>query len=183
WRVDLYHRALSPHARGADAGHPPDSRLRGRHHDSDSLRDHAAKSDVDRGAAGGVVDTGVARRGGAVSPDRRAPPPPYGFRRGGGARLVRRPGQHRAEPVHRFRAAVRGRLGAAAGRDHRRRRAGAEAAMTQAPLEYYLLLSAVLFAIGVAGVVIRRDVIVILMSIELMLNAVNLTFIAFSRFL
>ena len=55
--------------------------------------------------------------------------------------------------------------------------------MTQAPLEYYLVLGAVLFAIGVAGVVIRRDVIVILMSIELMLNAVNLTFIAFSRFL
>jgi NADH-quinone oxidoreductase subunit K len=55
--------------------------------------------------------------------------------------------------------------------------------MTAAPLEYYLILSAVIFAIGVAGVVIRRDVIVILMSIELMLNAVNLTFIAFSRFM
>jgi NADH-quinone oxidoreductase subunit K len=54
--------------------------------------------------------------------------------------------------------------------------------MMQAPIEYYLVLSAVIFAIGVAGVVIRRDVIVILMSIELMLNAVNLTFIAFSRF-
>ncbi len=52
-----------------------------------------------------------------------------------------------------------------------------------APLHYYLALGAVLFAIGVAGVVIRRDIIVILMSIELMLNAVNLTFIAFARFL
>jgi NADH-quinone oxidoreductase subunit K len=51
------------------------------------------------------------------------------------------------------------------------------------PLHYYLALSAVLFAIGVAGVLIRRDVIVILMSIELMLNAVNLTFVAFARFL
>jgi len=50
------------------------------------------------------------------------------------------------------------------------------------PLHYYLALSAVLFAIGVAGVLIRRDIIVILMSIELMLNAVNLTFIAFARF-
>lgn len=49
------------------------------------------------------------------------------------------------------------------------------------PLNYYLVLSAVIFAIGVTGVVIRRNVIVILMSIELMLNAVNLTFIAFSR--
>jgi NADH-quinone oxidoreductase subunit K len=51
------------------------------------------------------------------------------------------------------------------------------------PLSYYLLLSAVVFTIGVFGVLIRRNLIVILMSIELMLNAANLTFIAFSRFL
>ena len=51
------------------------------------------------------------------------------------------------------------------------------------PLHYYLLVSALVFAIGVVGVVIRRNLIVVLMSIELMLNAVNLTFIAFSRFL
>lgn len=49
------------------------------------------------------------------------------------------------------------------------------------PLTYYLVLSAILFAIGVTGVVIRRNIIVILMSVELMLNAVNLTFVAFSR--
>ena len=49
------------------------------------------------------------------------------------------------------------------------------------PLDYYLFLSGVLFAIGVVGVVIRRNLIIILMSIELMLNAVNLTFIAFAR--
>ena len=42
-------------------------------------------------------------------------------------------------------------------------------------------LSAVLFAIGVVGVLVRRNVIVIFMSIELMLNAVNLTFVAFAR--
>ena len=52
-----------------------------------------------------------------------------------------------------------------------------------APLHYYLVLSAVIFAIGVAGVIVRRNIIVILMSVELMLNAVNLTFIAFARFL
>jgi NADH-quinone oxidoreductase subunit K len=52
-----------------------------------------------------------------------------------------------------------------------------------APLNDYLILSAVVFAIGVLGVIVRRDLIVILMSIELMLNAVNLTFVAFSRFL
>jgi NADH-quinone oxidoreductase subunit K len=51
------------------------------------------------------------------------------------------------------------------------------------PLSYYLILSAVVFAIGVLGVIIRRNLIVLLMSIELMLNGVNLTFIAFSRFL
>ncbi len=49
------------------------------------------------------------------------------------------------------------------------------------PLHYYLVLSALVFVIGVTGVIIRRNLIVILMSIELMLNAVNLTFIAFSR--
>ena len=51
------------------------------------------------------------------------------------------------------------------------------------PLNYYLVLSAILFAVGVAGVVIRRNIIVILMSIEIMLNAVNLTFIAFARYI
>lgn len=51
------------------------------------------------------------------------------------------------------------------------------------PLEYYLFLSAIIFAIGVIGVLIRRNLIVVLMSIELMLNAVNLTFIAFSNWL
>jgi NADH-quinone oxidoreductase subunit K len=50
-------------------------------------------------------------------------------------------------------------------------------------LNHYLVLSAVIFAIGVLGVLTRRNLIVVLMSIELMLNAVNLTFIAFSRFL
>ena len=49
------------------------------------------------------------------------------------------------------------------------------------PLNYYLVLSAIIFVIGVTGVIIRRNIIVILMSIELMLNAVNLTFVAFSR--
>jgi NADH-quinone oxidoreductase subunit K len=48
------------------------------------------------------------------------------------------------------------------------------------PEVYYLILSAALFAIGVAGVLIRRNPVVIFMSIELMLNAVNLSFIAFA---
>jgi NADH-quinone oxidoreductase subunit K len=49
------------------------------------------------------------------------------------------------------------------------------------PTGYYIILSAILFAIGVVGVLVRRNVIVIFMSIELMLNAVNLAFIAFAR--
>jgi NADH-quinone oxidoreductase subunit K len=49
------------------------------------------------------------------------------------------------------------------------------------PHEYYVLLSAVLFTIGGAGFLIRRNVLVQLMSIELMLNAVNLALVAFNR--
>lgn len=49
------------------------------------------------------------------------------------------------------------------------------------PIEYYLWFAAALFAIGVAGVLLRRNVIILFMSIELMLNAVNVTFVAFSR--
>ncbi len=49
------------------------------------------------------------------------------------------------------------------------------------PLEYYLVLSGVIFAIGVLGVLTSRNLIVIFMSIEIMLNAGNLAFIAFSR--
>ena len=52
--------------------------------------------------------------------------------------------------------------------------------MTTVPLSWYLILSAILFALGIAGFIYRRNIITIFMSIELMLNAVNLTFIAFS---
>ena len=51
------------------------------------------------------------------------------------------------------------------------------------PIEWYLFLSTVLFTIGVAGVLIRRNAIIIFMSIELMLNAVNLLLVAFSSYL
>lgn len=54
--------------------------------------------------------------------------------------------------------------------------------MLQVGLNHYLYLSAILFVLGMIGVLMRRNVIVILMSIELMLNAVNITFIAFSRY-
>jgi NADH-quinone oxidoreductase subunit K len=51
------------------------------------------------------------------------------------------------------------------------------------PLSHYLIVSAVLFFIGVLGVLLRRNVIVVFMSIEIMLNAVNLSLIGFDRFL
>ena len=50
------------------------------------------------------------------------------------------------------------------------------------PLHHYLLLSGLLFAIGLAGALTRRNAIVVLMGIELMLNAANLNFIAFWRY-
>ncbi|HCU25825.1 MAG TPA: NADH-quinone oxidoreductase subunit NuoK [Deltaproteobacteria bacterium] len=48
-------------------------------------------------------------------------------------------------------------------------------------LNHYLILSSALFVMGFAGVVLRRNALIVLMSIELMLNAVNLSFVAFSR--
>ena len=50
------------------------------------------------------------------------------------------------------------------------------------PLHHYLIVSAVLFALGTAGVFLRRNLITILLSVEIMLNAVNLTFVAFGRY-
>jgi NADH-quinone oxidoreductase subunit K len=51
---------------------------------------------------------------------------------------------------------------------------------TTVPLSWYLILSGVLFSLGVAGFLFRKNIITVFMSIELMLNAVNLSFIAFS---
>lgn len=49
------------------------------------------------------------------------------------------------------------------------------------PLEHYLLLAAALFTMGLAGVVLRRNALTVFMCVELMLNAANLTFLAFAR--
>jgi len=50
------------------------------------------------------------------------------------------------------------------------------------PLQHYLIVAAALFAIGTIGVLVKRNIITMFMCIELMLNAVNLTFIAFARY-
>ena len=49
------------------------------------------------------------------------------------------------------------------------------------PVNYYIVLSAILFTIGVVGVLVRRNTLIIFMSIELMLNAANLALVAFSN--
>ncbi len=51
------------------------------------------------------------------------------------------------------------------------------------PLSYYVILSAIVFITGVVGVLVRRNIIIILLSIELMLNATNINFVAFSHYL
>ena len=51
------------------------------------------------------------------------------------------------------------------------------------PLSWYLTLGAILFTIGMAGVLLRRNVLIVLMCLELMLNAVNLNLVAFSYYL
>ncbi|MBI5475934.1 MAG: NADH-quinone oxidoreductase subunit NuoK [Ignavibacteriales bacterium] len=55
--------------------------------------------------------------------------------------------------------------------------------ITEIPLSYYLVLSAILFSIGVVGVLTRRNAIIVFICIEMMLNSVNLTLVAFSAFL
>jgi NADH-quinone oxidoreductase subunit K len=50
------------------------------------------------------------------------------------------------------------------------------------PLSNYLIVSAILFTLGTTGVFLRRNLITILLSVEIMLNAVNLTFVAFGRY-
>jgi NADH-quinone oxidoreductase subunit K len=84
--------------------------------------------------------------------------------------------------LHGLRAGLRGDLAPAAGGDAGRRGAGeAEDRLMVVPVDHVIALSAILFAIGVVGTITRRNLIVILMSIEVMLNAVNLALVGFSR--
>jgi NADH-quinone oxidoreductase subunit K len=53
--------------------------------------------------------------------------------------------------------------------------------MSIVPISYYLVLSAILFGLGIVAFVVKRNIITIFMAIELMLNAVNLAFVAFAR--
>jgi NADH-quinone oxidoreductase subunit K len=55
--------------------------------------------------------------------------------------------------------------------------------MSSIPMEYYLILSAFMFSVGVTGVLIRRNAIVVFMCIELMLNSANLALVTFSSYL
>ena len=84
--------------------------------------------------------------------------------------------------LHAARVRVRSDLDPDPGRDGRRRRHRAQGALIVIPLNHYLILSAILFAIGTAGVFLRRNLITMLLSVEIMLNAVNLTFVAVGRY-
>src|SRR4029077_13209618 len=93
-----------------------------------------------------------------------------------------RPAARRAA-LHHLPAALRAHVASPAG-GHRRRRRRREAeglTVGDAPISWYLALSAVLFAIGTVGVLTRRNLIVIFLAIELLLNAVNLSFVALAR--
>ena len=85
--------------------------------------------------------------------------------------------------VHHLPASLRSDLDPDSDRDYRRHRSGAKGnriMMTAVPISWFLTLSAILFALGVAGFLFRRNIITVFMSIELMLNAVNLSFVTFS---
>ena len=104
--------------------------------------------------------------------------------RGWGARRRRRPqlgALGRPGAVHRLHVCVRSDVGPDSRGDGRRRRARRARGEAVIPLGHYLVVSAVLFAIGTAGVFLRRNLITIFLSIEIMLNAVNLSFVAFGR--
>src|SRR4029077_16181037 len=82
-------------------------------------------------------------------------------------------------------AAVRGRIGIPSGRHDRSRRPGealdGPGGLMTITINHYLIVSFLLFSIGFLGVLVRRNFLTVLMSVELMLNAVNLNLIAFSR--
>ncbi len=101
------------------------------------------------------------------------------------ARVQLDTGGHGRGPVQRLRAAVRGGQRAAAGGGHRWRLPGAARAgrtVVTDSLDAYLILSGLLFSIGSFGFLARRNAISMLMSIELMLNGVNLAIVAFGAF-
>ena len=101
--------------------------------------------------------------------------------------LRRLPGRraegYRHGAVYYVPASLRGDVDSDSGGHHRRHCAGAKGnriMMNAVPISWFLTLSAILFALGVAGFLFRRNIITVFMSIELMLNAVNLSFVTFS---
>src|SRR5205823_13124260 len=86
----------------------------------------------------------------------------------------------RLDAVHQLLDPVRGRFDAVAGGDDRRDHPGETGAIAVITSTHYMLLSAALFIIGVVGVMVRRNIIIIFMSIELILNAVNINLVTFS---
>src|SRR5262249_20087074 len=94
---------------------------------------------------------------------------------------LRRDPQHRAAALPGLPSAVRNNFRADPDRHYGRGGAGKEGEL-MVPLSWYLILSAILFSLGVFGFLLKRNIITIFMSIELMLNAVNLSFVAFANY-
>ena len=98
-------------------------------------------------------------------------------------RKERRRAQRRPAPFRKLQSAVPNHRRAHSRCDHRRGRAEqTRTALRMVTLGDYLFVSGLLFTIGFAGVLLRRNIIIIFMSLELMLNAANLSLVAFSRF-
>src|SRR2546430_702522 len=172
----------------------PDHRLRGRGDGAVPVRDHAARPGP-RAGPGTAPLPGLALGGlrpGAARPDvddaAGRPVPPAGQ---GRPELLRNRAGDRRRAVHHVPLSLRAHLDPAPGRRdrrhlpesqaHRRAVSSLNIGGSQLDASWFLLLSAVLFGLGAVGVLVRRNPLVILISIELMLNAANLTLVAFSR--
>src|SRR6266851_1756684 len=162
--------------------------LRGRHHGVVPVRHHAVESGpggTDRPEGAHRLGARGPARGTAPRPAARAAPelPPGARGRGGGAaaRGGRGRGRPRTRPaaLHGVPRAIRAHQPLAPRGDRGRGRARQAQAVTL--LGPALAVSAILFALGVFGVLLRRNAIVIFMCVELMLNAVNLTFVALAQ--
>ena len=173
------------------------ARLRGRGDGDVPVRDRLSRR-PDRGAVLRRAVVGLVRRArrrrGAPRRDRGRDRPRRRRRargRGRGAALVRQPGGDRPPLPDRPPARVRDHLDRPArGRGRRSRarhalqgggRGGARRVSSGPDISWYLVVSAILFAIGASGVLLRRSPLIVLLSLEIMLNAANLSLIAFAR--
>src|SRR5664279_1616235 len=180
----LSRRALPAAGRGVHRRRAGD-RLCRRHHGAIRLRHHAAQRRRRNQDGPLLPDSRRTPADWFSGPDGLLRPAHFSRYYDGPFRRLpgRQPQGDRPRPVHHLPASLRGDLHPDSGRHHRRHRPGAKGnrmTMNAVPISWFLTLSAILFALGVAGFLFRRNIITVFMSIELMLNAVNLSFVTFS---